>query len=382
MENIQIYNSDVEHLIPVISSIFKFYPDGAVFKDINLNYLSINNVYCSFFGQDNDGFINGRSKNCFLSERILNLIKDADREVLHTLQPLNYVINSGNNTILNVTTSPIIASENLIGIISIVKDITQDEFIKENFVKKHFKHIDAEKQLQVQRETFVASIGHDLKSPTIAQIRGLELLLNGAFGKLNTEQTELLSMILDSCRYMNGMLSSLLDTYKNYNGVVELKFSEFSLAELVKECVSEMLYVAREKSVEIRNSFSYSGEIYADRVQIRRVIMNLLSNAIKYAYKETEIQLNLSKEKDNVNFKFINKSPYIPEEKQQCIFARYVSYSGEHKVAGTGLGLYASKKIIESHNGKIYVKSFKEEKNIFGFIIPIRQNNSNGKIFL
>ena len=80
------------------------------------------------------------------------------------------------------------------------------------------KNIDDEKHLQAQRETFVASLGHDLKNPTLAQIRAVELLLKGEFGSLTEEQQEILGMLLDSCKYMNAMLSSLLATYRNERG--------------------------------------------------------------------------------------------------------------------------------------------------------------------
>ena len=68
---------------------------------------------------------------------------------------------------------------------------------------------------------FVASLGHDLKNPTLAQIRAVELLLKGEFGSLTEEQQEILGMLLDSCKYMNAMLSSLLATYRNERGVVK-----------------------------------------------------------------------------------------------------------------------------------------------------------------
>ena len=61
-------------------------------------------------------------------------------------------------------------------------------------------------------------------------------------------------------------------------------------------------------------------------------------------------------------------------DKQKAIFAQYVSYADTHKEIGIGLGLYGSRKIIESHHGKIYVKSFPENRNIFGFKIPINQS--------
>lgn len=363
-----------EYDINLFNRIFELCPDGVVCKDSDFRYVSINQSYKDMFGVNDERTFLGKTANIFLSEKNRQLITDADTEVRDYLKPINYVINIEKNKILNVTSSPIIKNGVFAGIISCIRDITQEEIIKEKFVNRHFNHINAEKQLQSQRETFVASVGHDLKNPVIAQIRGLELLLDGAFGELNKEQREIASMILDSCRYMKGMLSSLLDTYRNYGGEIKLDFSEFSLTELVNECVSEMLYVAGDKELKILPEYSGAHIISADRIQIRRVIMNLLTNAIKYAYKSTDLILRVFEESGNVYFEFENKSPFIPEEKQKTLFEKYVSYAEIHKELGTGLGLYASKKIIESHNGKIYLKSFRDDRNIFGFRVPVEQN--------
>ena len=64
--------------------------------------------------------------------------------------------------------------------------------------------------LQKQRESFVASLSHDLKNPTIAQIRAIELILKGNFGQISSEQREIIQMVLDSCRYMKAMLVNIL----------------------------------------------------------------------------------------------------------------------------------------------------------------------------
>ena len=355
-------------------TLFKFCPDGIVCKDSNLCYLDANESYNTTFALTNFSTIVGKQNNPYIADNIMKHIRDVDNEVLKSRIPINYVININTDTLLNVTTFPILDNNIFLGLISIIKDITQEEALKENFVNRHYEYINSERNLQNQRETFVASLGHDLKNPTLAQIRGLELLLKGEFGAINQEQKEILDMILDSCRYMNSMLATLLSTYKNTDGVIELNYSDFYFSHLVQECVSEMIYIAKEKGINIiiENQLT-ENIIQADKIQIKRVIMNLLSNGIKYAYKNSILKIKIKSNSKKIEFEFENNSPYIPKEKQDAIFAQYVSYADTHKEIGIGLGLFASKKIIGPHGGKIYVKSYKNERNIFGFSIPIKQ---------
>lgn len=489
MESIGNYTADEvssgHFCINILNLIFKECPEGIVYKDKNLNYLAANPAFCKLFRLTDTKELLGKEYASFLTSENAKIVKDVDKAVKQEQKPITYLIND-NEKIYSVTSSPIMDKKNFLGVVTIAKDITHEENIKEKFVLKHFQlksllenipmliymqdanqnyiagtkpsqsfvkdgfdafsnihidrscvkneeynenhfvlnnnqilvkekefpdfkgtyhrykiykvpindfngnvtgiitlanNIDAEKQLQTQRETFVASIGHDLKNPTIAQMRGLELLLKGDFGNLTSEQTEIIEMILDSCRYMNGMLSSLLATYRNYDGAVKLNFEEFSLPDLVMECVSEMIYVAKDKNVGISIDSKLKNDIViADRVQIKRVIMNLLSNGIKYAYKDSLLSLNIYSEGSKACFEFENESPYIPKDMQRAIFAQYVSYASTHNELGIGLGLYASKKIIEAHSGKIFVHSSKDEHNRFGFKIPAKHKHSSEPI--
>ena len=65
-----------------------------------------------------------------------------------------------------------------------------------------------------EKETYITILSHDLKIPTIAQIRALELLLNGHFGNLNNEQKEILQLILESCKYLYKVILTLMLTCK------------------------------------------------------------------------------------------------------------------------------------------------------------------------
>jgi K+-sensing histidine kinase KdpD len=234
--------------------------------------------------------------------------------------------------------------------------------------------------LQKQRESFVASLSHDLKNPTIAQIRAIELLLKGSFGQISSEQREIIQMVLDSCRYMKAMLVNILTTYKNEKGTISLKNEKLSVAELAAECVSEMIYLAKDKNVNlIYKNISDNEYVYGDMIQIRRVIVNLLSNSIKYAYADTDLFVTVYNENNYTCFKFRNKSPYIPPEKQSKLFSQYISYGNTGNLDNIGLGLYASGRIIEAHNGILFLKSFKEEFNEFGFKLPNDEKFKNAK---
>jgi len=231
------------------------------------------------------------------------------------------------------------------------------------------QNADENERLQMQRETFITSLSHDLKNPTIAQIRAIELILKGKFGSVNPQQREIMEMVLDSCKYMRAMLGNVLTTYRNEKGTVTLASEKVSITDIAVECIDEMIYLAKDKGIKVILKNTASKEfIYGDKVQIRRVIMNLLSNSIKYAYPNTKLFIDIYNEDNYTCFKFKNKSPYLSPEKQEKIFARYISFSQSNN--GIGLGLYSSKKIVEAHNGNMFVQSSEDEQNIFGFKIP------------
>ena len=80
-----------------------------------------------------------------------------------------------------------------------------------------YENIESEKEIERQKEYFIETLIHDLKVPTIAQLRGLELLQKGTFGIINNDQKEILNNITDSCQYILTMISMVLNTYRFEN---------------------------------------------------------------------------------------------------------------------------------------------------------------------
>lgn len=232
------------------------------------------------------------------------------------------------------------------------------------------KNITSDKEIQDQKETFIATLTHDLKTPTSAQIRALSLLLNESFGELKKEQKEIIEQTLNSCKYMFNMISSILSTYKKEYGNTSLKFETFDLKQLIQESKNEITYLAKEKGQTITTNFlAENNEVSADKTEIKKVIINLLSNAISYTRTNSEIEILLRETQNNILFEIKNSSNYISKDDLAKLFDKYLSNTSFRQV-GTGIGLYLSKQIIKDHGGTMITENEKNIGKTFGFIIP------------
>lgn len=234
------------------------------------------------------------------------------------------------------------------------------------------KNINEEKKLQTQKETFVATLTHDLKTPTTAQTNAMKLLLSESLGELNNDQKEMVQLALDSNIYMSKMLATILATYKSESGEAVLVPEQFDFVELINDVCNEVSNLAAEKTqklilkAEVADSF-----VVADKLQIKRAVVNLVSNAITYGQNNTNIEILLTEANQSVCVDVKNRSRYIPPDKLNDIFDKYKSLDNVNfNKSGTGLGLYLSKQIINSHDGEIHASSTEDAVCIFGFSIP------------
>ena len=330
-------------------------PIATYLKDLNGNVTYENKMAVDFLGlSDSD---NANKWN--YEEKRADEISKEDNEIINECKCISMekqiTLKNNGKRWFKITKCPIINHEKkVIGICSVARDI------------------DAEKTAAEQRETYVATLTHDLKTPTIAQIKALDLLLNDHMGPLNNEQRELLTLTKDSCTFMYEMLSTLLSTYKYENGDYTLNCENCNIVSLVEESINELEAMLKEKNVTIHihkegSQFSTG----CDRMQIKRVITNLFGNAISYAFDNTQIVVTIMQDENGIRFEAKNESAYINPETMNNLFKKYVSHAAKFNKVGVGLGLYLSKQIIDAHNGNIYAKSFEDNHNIFGFILPL-----------
>ena len=152
------------------------------------------------------------------------------------------------------------------------------------------------------RKSFIETLTHDLKTPILAQIRVLELMLEENFGKLNDLQNEMLQLSLDSCKYMYEMVSTLISTYKFENEEFELNYSYFNVIQIIEETVKTSENYLKKNNIKIVIIPQIKSPMIAgDSIRLQKVIQTLLFHSLNSAFKNSIIKIFLhEKNKKNV----------------------------------------------------------------------------------
>ena len=209
--------------------------------------------------------------------------------------------------------------------------------------------------IEKEKEQFIATLTHDLKSPINAEICALKQLLKKDNPNL---QNEMLEELLNSAKYMKLITDNILCYYKQKNKGLALKKEVVNFEDLIESSINDLKYLANDKNIKINfHNNILEPSIELDVLEIKRVINNLLSNAIEYSFKDNCIDINLNTKNNSFIFEIRDYGIGINTENLNNIFDEYMSLAKQHKKTGFGLGLNICKKIIEQHNGEISIDS-------------------------
>ena len=233
------------------------------------------------------------------------------------------------------------------------------------------RDIHVQKETEKLRDDFIATLTHDLRTPLLAAIQTLRFFLEGALGELKDQQKLLLSTMLQSNEDLLGLVNALLEVYRFESGKLALMKTNFPVKNLLNQCYEEIKSLADAKNLSIDVEYDTEDEpiIFADRGELKRVIINLCGNAVNYTNKGGIIKLSLKQKKNDIIFSVIDNGNGIPKEDIPHLFKRFSQGTSKKRSTGTGLGLYLSRQIIEAHNGKIWVESKLDKGSEFSFLL-------------
>jgi len=224
------------------------------------------------------------------------------------------------------------------------------------------------------RDTFLAILGHDLRSPLSAIANsGLYLAAPGllpAGAPLDAART-----VNRSAARMSGMIKDLLEYTKTRLGrVIPISPAPGSMEEICRIAYDEIRAVHPERIFKLEVSGDLRGRYDAERLQ--QVLVNLLSNAVRHGARDQPITLSALGDQEKVTVQVRNHGQPIPADQLQVIFNPLVqipsSLVDEDSEPSTslGLGLYIAKEIVTRHGGTIVAESSSKEGTIFSAHLP------------
>ncbi len=227
-------------------------------------------------------------------------------------------------------------------------------------------------KLERQREDFIASLAHDIRNPLIGADRVLSFLVDRDLNK--DEHVRMVTALKQSNTNVLTMLQNLLDIYRYEAAAVTLCFRPISIEEPINAAITSARLIALESDVIINLKMAEDlPPISADITALQRLFSSLLHNAFKFSKQGGNINLSAHQENDFVVVLVTDQGAGMSESQLESLFKRFgESRSSRYSSgAGTGLGLYLCKQIVDAHHGKISCTSQIGEGTTFAIKLPL-----------
>lgn len=231
-------------------------------------------------------------------------------------------------------------------------------------------------QLEFKNQ-FLSHVSHELRTPLTCIHQFVTLLLDGVAGTLTGEQCSHLNTVLRSVNQLNAMVRDLLEATRAESGKIRLQPGCVALGELMRQAITMMGAVAREKGVGLEiGCDSRIPFVYGDPDRILEVLINLIDNGVKFTPSGGSVILEAcltDTDPDFVYVSVVDSGCGIQPEAKPLIFERLYQdpNSIDNSRKGLGLGLFITKELVTLHGGKIWVASDPGHGSTFSFTLPL-----------
>ena len=236
-------------------------------------------------------------------------------------------------------------------------------------------------QAAAVKSEFLSMVSHELRTPLTAIKEGLGIVVDGTCGSLNENQENFLTLAKRNVDRLHRLINDTLDFSKLERGEFRLDIEVANLNSLVHDVVRQQQLAANALNCRLESSLQSDLPLVPfDSDRISQVLVNLLGNAIRYSSNGwVEVTTHLSAGEAVV--KVQDSGPGIPADKLERIFDAFVQLSTGpgRQVGGTGLGLAICKRLVELHNGRVWVESEIGKGSAFYFALRIAHRKVENK---
>jgi signal transduction histidine kinase/ligand-binding sensor domain-containing protein len=242
-------------------------------------------------------------------------------------------------------------------------------------VEQRTKEIEKQKtELEIANKTkdkFLSIIGHDLRNPVSSIDQFNELLLLEHQNYSSEELVRFYRLLKKSSSHTLQLLDDLLIWAKAQSGEVTIEKQKISIDGMFEKITGLCEPIALAKRISVEYKHNTNLYAFADAFAIESVLRNLLTNAIKFSKKSSTVELDITKDGDDLIISVKDYGVGMDETQLEGLFRieKIISREGTSGEKGTGMGLILSKEFVELNGGRIWVMSEPGQGSTFYFTV-------------
>lgn len=245
-------------------------------------------------------------------------------------------------------------------------------------------------ELEQLKRDFVSGVSHDLLAPLASIEETARLVLEDGEEKLEAQHRRLLQLTLSSCARLSAMIAELLDLSRLELQALPYDFQPVDPERTVRDSLEQLHGLVLEKGLEVLVQVPPATPmVRADRTRLAQVVTNLLANAIEHSKPGGRVELAVSttdrKEGEMPDssgnpesararlclITVTDQGPGIPDSEKDRVFERfYRNRTRAGRNSGAGLGLAIARRIVEDHDGSIWVEDAPHQGSRFCVLLP------------
>ncbi|HEX9972589.1 MAG TPA: response regulator [bacterium] len=336
----------------------------AVDKDAKLSL--INPVACKLLGlkepcqigKDIRSYLN----NPELADLIYDLLGD-ENFLFQEIVTREIAIDETGNKVYSITFAPIQEKKDEIsGVALVLRDISAEKKLE---------------RMKAEFQKLVSIVAHELKAPINAIDGYLDIILKGYVKEKPEKFNEYLLRSRDKAEMLRSLVEDLLSLTSIESGKLTRQMEPVDIRTILVDLSTFMENEAQKKQLKVIHEIPENlPMIMGDRNILTYLFSNLMSNAIKYNKDGGVVTIKAEIQANYLMISFIDTGYGIAEDELEKIFNEFYRSKNQaiQKIPGTGLGLNITKKIAESHNGFIKVKSKLNEGSQFDVYLPVQKS--------
>jgi signal transduction histidine kinase len=222
------------------------------------------------------------------------------------------------------------------------------------------------------RDTVLANISHEFRTPLAAQLASIELLRDGLTTLPVEQRAELVMSLERGTLRLTQLIDNLLESTRIESGQLSIRHQSVALAEVLEDLrgLIGSLLVLRGQNLEVSLPPDLP-HIDGDATRLTQVFVNLVANASKFAPEGSVIRVGASAADGRIVAWVDDEGPGVPAAASTSIFERFRrSPHEEPEAGGLGLGLWIVKSIIDRHGGTIAAERTPENRTRFTITLP------------